>query len=141
MGRAGWMMTGLLCASTAIATGAAIQTTPADLPRSQALLILRTVNSTQAEVLKTQKRYVALPALVQEQVFALPELQVVRGGAGLAPDGGPIPIGSYSLRVDPSSTGKRYTVALISAAAGATSYFSNESGLIYEAKPLSPDQK
>jgi len=141
MRRGLWVTAGLLCASTAMAAGVAMQTAPTDLPQSQALLILRSINSTQAEVLKTQKRFVALPQLVQEQVFSLPELQVVRGGAGLAPDGGPIPIGSYSLRVDPSSTGKRYTVALTSGAPGAPSYFSNESGLIYEGKVIPPDQK
>jgi len=136
-----WVMAGLLCASTAIAAAMAMQAAPADLPRAQALLILRTINSTQREVLETQKRYVGLPQLVQEQVFSLPELQVVRGGAGLAPDGGPIPIGSYSLRVDPSSTGKRYTVALTSGAPGAMSYFSNDSGVIFEGKPVTSDQK
>jgi hypothetical protein len=129
-------MAGVLCASTAMAAGVAMQAPPTDLPPAQALLIVRTINSAQAEVLKTQKRYVALPQLVQEQVFELPELQVVRQGAGLAPDGGPVPIGSYSLRVDPSATGKRYTLSLTSGAAGAASYFSNESGLIFEGHPL-----
>jgi hypothetical protein len=128
---------GTICVTAAMI---AAQAPPPSMPRDRALLIVRTINTAQAEVLKTQKRYVTLPQLAQEAVFTLPELQSVRQGTVLAPDGGPIPVGSYALRVDPSADGRRYTVALVGQIRCSTSWFSNESGAIFEGKPIGCDQ-
>ena len=129
-------------AAMAIAAAALAAQTPApSMPREQALLILRSINTAEAEVSRTEKQYVGLPKLVQHAVFTLPELQSLRQGAALAPDGGPIPVGSYALRVDPSASGRRYTVSLVGEMPCSISWFSNERGTIYEGKAIGCDEK
>ena len=106
------------------------------MPRQRALLILRSINTAEAEVVRKEKRYVGLPQLVQEAVFLLPELQGMKQSVALAPDGGPIPVGSYTLRVEPADSGKRYFVTLTTDVPCATSWFTGESGVIYEGKAI-----
>jgi hypothetical protein len=140
MNRTFGAIVGTVGVTAALVAAVAAQTPAPSMPRDRALLIVRSINTAQAEVLKTQKRYVALPQLAQEAVFTLPELQSVRQGTILAPDGGPIPVGSYALRVDPSADGRRYTVALVGQNRCSISWFSNESGAIFEGKALGCDQ-
>ena len=125
---------------TAVVTALASQTPPPSMPRERALLIIRSINTAEVEMLKTQKQYVGLPQLVQLDMFALTELQSVRQGAALAPDGGPVPVGSYALRVDPSASGRRYTVSLVGQIRCSASWFSNEGGAIFEGKAIGCDQ-
>jgi hypothetical protein len=122
----------VICLFTAAAHGQ--QKTPGEMPHERALLILRAINSAQAEAVRKEKRYVALPRLSQESAFLLPELQGMKQGVALAPDGGPIPVGSYTLRVEPSDSGKRYFVTLTTEAPCALSWFTGESGVIYEGR-------
>lgn len=132
---------GTVCVMAAIAaTLAAAQTPAPSMPRDRALVIMRSINTAETEMLKTKKQYVNLPQLVQLDMFALTELQSVRQGAALAPDGGPIPVGSYALRVDPSADGRRYTVSLVGQIRCSVSWFSNESGAIFEGKTIGCDQ-
>ena len=134
---------GAVSVTAIVATLAAQTPAPApapSMPRERALVIMRSINTAETEMLKTQKRYVGLPQLVQLDMFALTELQSIRQGAALAPDGGPVPVGSYALRVDSSADGRRYTVSLVGQIRCSTSWFSNESGAIFEGKTIGCDQ-
>src|SRR5262245_15747673 len=111
------------------------------MPRERALLLLRSIHTAEADLLKTEKRYVGLPQLVGHDLFMLPELQPVRQGVAMAPDGGPIPYGNYALRVDPSASGRRYTVLLAGDAKCSTSWLTNETGVIHEGRPTGCDAK
>ena len=132
-------MAGTVCVTAIVATLAA-QTPAPSMPRDRALVLMRSISAAETEMLKTKKQYVGLPQLVQLDMFALNELQSVRQGAVLAPDGGPVPVGSYALRVDPSADGRRYTVSLVGQIRCSTSWFSNESGAIFEGKAIDCDQ-
>jgi hypothetical protein len=140
MTRLVYAFAGTVCGTAALVAALTAQAQAPSMPRDRALAIIRTINTAQAEVLKTEKKYVGLPQLAQQAVFALPELQSVKQGTALAPDGGPIPVGSYALRVDPAADGRRYTVALVGQIRCSTSWFSNESGAIFEGKPIGCDQ-
>ena len=140
MNRTACAIAGTVCMAAAIAANLAGQTQAPSMPRDRALLIVRSINTAQADMLKAQKRYFGLPQLVQSAVFTLPELQSVQQGAAVAPDGGPIPVGSYALRVDPSADGRRYTVALVGQMRCSISWFSNEGGAIFEGKAIGCDQ-
>ena len=131
---------GTVCVMAALVATLAAQTPAPSMPRERALLIIRTINTAEVEMLKTRKQYVGLPQLVQLDMFALTDLQSVKQGAALAPDGGPIPVGSYALRVDPSADGRRYTVSLVGQIRCSASWFSNESGAIFEGKAIGCDQ-
>jgi hypothetical protein len=134
-------MASAVLAATAVVAAVVTQTPPPSMPREHALLIMRSINTAQAEILKTEKQYVALPQLVQHAMFTLPELQSVRQGATMAPDGGPIPIGSYALRVDPSVSGRRYAVSLLGENRCSTSWFSNEGGVVFEGTAIGCEGK
>jgi hypothetical protein len=132
---------GCVCVTTIAAAAFAMQTPAPSMPREHALVILRSINTAEAESARTQKQYVGLAQLVQHALFTLPELQSVRQAANLAPDGGPVPVGSYALRVEPSATGRRYAVSLVGEMPCSTSWFSNDGGVIYEGKAIGCDAK
>lgn len=106
------------------------QATPAQLSSTEALSLVRTLSTTEAETKATEQSFVSLEKLLQHRAMQrrLREIAVLDAHSATIRD--------YNLSVVPSSDGQHFQLSLAPKSGCGYSLFTNESLVIYEAKAL-----
>jgi len=106
------------------------QSAPDPLSASEALRIMRTLGTAEAESFLTEQKYMSVEQLVRHRAFSTRQPAIVLNDASSGT------IKNYRLSVVVSSDDKHFTAALVPIEGCGTALFSDEAALIYQGQVL-----
>ena len=107
-----------------------IQDSQNQLSSRQALSLVRTINTVQAIIKRSRSNYGSLQDVVK------PEFQLDKSLSIISSDGSSATVKDYRLSLVESADGQHYQISLHPISGCGVSFFTNESGVIYQGKAL-----
>ena len=107
-----------------------IQDSQNELSSKQALSLVRTINTVQAIIKRSRSNYGSLQDVVK------PEFQLDKSLSIISSDGSSATVKDYRLSLVASVDGQHYQISLHPISGCGVSFFTNESGVIYQGKAL-----
>ena len=107
-----------------------VQDSQNQLSSRQALSLVRTINTVQAIIKRSRSNYGSLQDVVK------PEFQLDKSLSIISSDGSSAIVKDYRLSLVASADGQHYQISLHPISGCGVSFFTNESGVIYQGKAL-----
>ncbi len=105
------------------------------LTKQEATLILRALNTAQADAFRTTNAYAELSTLVKSEMFDAPPFDQLRRISTQSVNAA-VPVGSHTLSVLITPGKDQYAMSLLSSENCSPAWFTSTTGVIYEGRAL-----